>query len=185
MERLPLTSQSGVRGEVSVCPQGARTEVRCSLPDPGDGLYRAFLLGEGGELPLGVLAPENGALALCRRLYSRDVAALGGLLRGEARRSFRFQDVPQGAQPDRPCWRETRCPAQLFQSRFLQSRLRPIGRAWWRREGLLLRLALPLEEGRPFPLEALFCLGRVCFVEGVRCVVYAFREEEPVLDGAE
>lgn len=178
MERLPLTVQNGERGEVTVCPQGARTELRCSLPDPGDGLYRAFLLGERGELALGVLAPENGRLALCRRLYARDVAELGPLLRGEARRSFRFQDA--AIQPDPACWHETRCPAQLFQDRFLQNRLRPVGRAWWRREGMLLVLALPLEEGKPFPLEALFCLGRVQCVEGMRCVVYAFREEEPV-----
>ena len=181
MERLPLTCGNGARGEVAVCPQGARTELRCSLPDPGDGLYRAFLLGEQGELALGVLAPEEGRLALCRRIYSRDVAALGPLLRGEARRSFRFQDAPGEAVPDPGGWRETRCPAQLFQSRFLQNRLRPIGRAWWRREGALLILALPLEEGKPFPLEAMFCLGRVQEAAGTRCVVYRFQEEEPVL----
>jgi len=182
MERLPLTCRNGKRGELTVCPQGARTELRASLSDPGDGLYRAYLLGERGELALGVLAPEGGQLALCRRLYSRDVAALGTLLRGEARQSFRFQDAPAAAQRTAGCWHETRCPAQLFQSRFLQNRLRPIGRAWWRREGVLLVLALPLEPGRPFPLEALFCLGRVQCVEGVRCVVYTFREEEPVLE---
>ena len=182
MERLPLTSGSGKRGEIVLCPQGARTEVRCSLPDPGDGLYRAYLLGERGELALGVLAPEGGRLALCRRLYVRDLEALGPLLRGEARQSFRFQDAPaQSPPPPRSCWHETRCPAMLFQSRFLQNRLRPVGRAWWRREDGLLVLALPLEAGRPFPLEALFCLGRVQCVEGVRCVVYMFREEEPVL----
>lgn len=180
MERVPLTGPGGERGEITVCPQGARTELRCRIGDPGDGLYRAFLLGERGELPLGVLAPENGRLELCRRLYSRDVAALGPLLRGEARRSFRFQDAPS-PQSDRVRWHETRCPAQLFQSCFLQSRLRPAGRAWWRREGALLLLALPLEAGKPFPLEALFCLGRVQGVEGTRCVVYAFREEEPVV----
>ncbi len=70
---------------------------------------------------------------------------------------------------------------QLFHSRFLIDRLRPAGRGWWRREGSVLLLALPLEEGKPFPLEALFCLGRIQRVEGSRCVVYAFREEEPVL----
>lgn len=180
MERLPLTCQGGGHGELTVNPQGARTELRASLSDPGDGLYRAYLLGERGELALGVLAPEGGRLSLCRRLYSRDVASLGPLLRGEARRSFRFQDAPPAAR--REGWHETRCPAQLFQSRFLQNRLRPIGRAWWRREGVLMVLALPLEPGRPFPLEALFCLGRVQCVEGVRCVVYTFREEEPVLE---
>ena len=111
---------------------------------------------------------------MCRRVYNRDAAALGRLLRGEARRSFRFEETGL-------CWRETGCPAQLFHGRFLIDRLRPIGRAWWRREGSVLLLALPLEEGRPFPLEALFCLGRIQRVEGSRCVVYAFREEEPVL----
>ena len=115
---------------------------------------------------------EEGRLALCRRLYSRDLTALGPLERGEARRSFAFAA---------PCWRETRCPAQLFRESFFQRRLRPLGRAWWRREGELLLLALPLEPGAPFPLEALFCLGRVEQVEGTRCVVYAFREEEPAI----
>ena len=126
------------------------------------------------ELPLGVLAPEEGRLSVRRRLYNRDVEQLGRLHRGEARRSFRFEETSL-------CWRETRCPAQLFQSRFLRERLIRQGRGWWRREGSVLLLALPLEEGRPFPLEALFCLGRIQCVEGSRCVVYAFREEEPIL----
>ena len=177
MERLPLYCQDQRRGEVTLSlwgPNGARTEIRTSMDDPGDGLYRAFLLGERGELALGVLAPEDGRLTVCRRLYNRDVAALGKLLRGEARRSFRFEETGL-------CWRETCCPAQLFHSRFLIDRLRSAGRGRWRREGSVLLLALPLEEGKPFPLEALFCLGRIQRVEGSRCVVYAFREEEPVL----
>ena len=99
---------------------------------------------------------------------------LGKVLRGEARRSFRFEET-------KICWQETNCPARLFQSRFLRERLRAMERGWWRREGNLLLLALPVEAGRPFPLETLFCLGRIECVEGQRCVVYAFREEEPVL----
>ena len=177
MERVPLYCRGERWGEVTLAlwgPNGARTEIIASMDDPGDGLYRAFLLGERGEMPLGVLAPEDGRLAVCRRVYHRDIAPLGKVLRGEARRSFRFEET-------NICWRETSCPAQLFQSRFLRERLRPIGRGWWRREGNLLLLALPVEEGRPFPLEALFCLGRMERVEGQQCVVYAFREEEPVL----
>ncbi len=177
MERLPLYCQGERRGEVTLAlwgPNGARMEIIASADDPGDGLYRAFLQGEQGELPLGVLAPEEGRLRVCRRLYHRDLTPLGKLLRGEARRSFRFEEAGS-------CWRETRCPAQLFKSGFLRQRLQSHGCAWWRRERGLLLLALPLEEGKPFPLEALFCLGRTECVEGRRCVVYAFREEEPVL----
>lgn len=177
MERLPLYCQGEQRGEVTLSLRGSngtRREIIASMDDPGDGLYRAFLLGERGELPLGVLAPEGGRLAVCRRFYYRDLETLGQLRRGEARRSFRFADTG-------PRWRETCCPAQLFRGRFFRERLRCYGRGWWRREGPLLLLALPLEEGKPFPLALLFCLGRVECVEGVRCVVYAFREEEPVL----
>lgn len=176
MEKLPLYCQGEHRGEVALAlwgPNGARTEISAAMDDPGDGLYRAYLLGERGELALGVLAPENGRLGVCRRMFNRDVEALGPLVRGEARRSFRFQE-------NGPCWRETRCPAQLFQDRFFVQRLRSIGQGWWKREGGTLLLALPLDKGRPFPLEALFCLGRVRCVEGRWCVVYAFREEEPV-----
>lgn len=177
MERLPLYCRGERRGEVSLSlwgPNGARTELAAAMDDPGDGLYRAFLLGERGELPLGVLAPEGGRLAVCRRVYHRELEKLGPLLRGEARRSFRFED-------DAPRWRESRRPARLFQNQFLTERLQDRERAWWRREGELLLLALPLEEGKPFPLEALFCLGRMEDVEGRRCVVYAFREGEPVM----
>ena len=151
MEKVTLYCPGRQAGEICLTPQGARTEIRASLPDPGDGLYRAFLQGERGELPLGVLAPEG-------------------------RRSFRFQDAPAA-----PCWQQTGCPAGLFRGRFLRERLKNTGRAWWRREKENLLLALPLEPGRPFPLETLFCLGRIERVEGVRCVVYAFREETPVL----
>lgn len=172
MERVKLRCREACLGEITLRDQGGRTEVRASMEDPGDGLYRAALRGERGELMLGVLAPEGGMLTLRRMVYTRDVAALGRLVEGEARQSFPFR--PAG-------WRETRCPAQLFRSSFFQTRLRSVGRAWWRREEPLLLLALPAEEGRPFPLECLFCLGRLERVEGQRCVVYAFQEEEPVL----
>ena len=172
MERVKLYCRGEDLGEVLLRSEGVSTEIRAAMPDPGDGLYRALLIGRDGQLPLGVMEPAGGELAVCRRPYSRDLRAIGALLRGEARCSFRFQEA---------LWRETCCPAQMFQSEFLRSRLRSVSRAWWRRERELLRLALPLEEGKPFPLEALFCLAQIQRVEGRLCAVYAFREEEPVL----
>lgn len=172
MERVKLYCQGACRGEITLHPEGKRVEVWAVMEDPGDGLYRAVLCGERGELLLGVLAPEHAALELRRRLYSRDVAELGSLLRGEARCSFRFQE--RG-------WEETRRPAELLGDRFLQERLRTFESAWWRRDGGLLYLALPLEADKPFPLEALFCLARLEQVAGFSCAVYAFRGDEPVL----
>lgn len=174
MERVKLYSGGEAAGEVTLRPEAVRTEVQASMEDPGDGLYRAVLVGERGELLLGVMEPAGRRLTICRRLYSRDVAGLGRLLRGEARCSFRFQE--------RSVWQETASPAQLFRDPSLQSRLRPVKLAWWRREEDRLVLALPLEPGRPFPLEMLFCLAQTRRVEGRPCVVYSFdREERPLL----
>ena len=172
MERVKLYCRGECRGEIELQPQGNRTDVWAVMEDPGDGLYRAALCGEQGEILLGVLSPEKAALELRRKLYSRDVAALGPLVRGEARCSFRFRE--RG-------WTETRCPAELLEDCFWQERLGNVGTAWWRKEGGLLYLALPLAEDRPFPLEALFCLARPETVAGCLCAVYAFREGEPVL----
>lgn len=172
MERVKLYCGEERRGEVSLQPEGSRIRIRAAMTDPGDGLYRAALSGPGGQTLLGVMEPAGGELAVCRRLYARDIDALGTPLRGEAWRSFRFQDTG---------WQEAGCPARMFQDRFLQSRLQSVGRSWQRKERGLLLLALPLEEGKPFPLEALFCLARIERVEGHRCAVYAFKEEEPVL----
>ena len=172
MERIELYCQGRPRGEIVLSPQGSRAQVTAAMEDPGDGLYRAALLGERGQLPLGVLEPAEGGLALRRVFYSRDIAALGPLRRGEARRSFSF---------GKEAWRETEEPDRLFRSPFLRGRLTACRRGWWRREGDRLTLALPLEVGKPFPLETLFCLAQVREVEGAVCAVYVFNEREEPL----
>lgn len=177
MERVKLYRGEACEGEVTLRPDGARTEIRASLPDPGDGLYRLVLRGEAGELMLGVMEPEGKRLTLSRRLYSRDVHSLGALKRGEARCSFRFDDVSR--------WQAASGPARLFHDSFLQNRLRGVERAWWRRERGQLILAIPLERGKPFPLEALFCLAKVQRVEGRVCAVYRFDGEERPLPPGE
>ena len=128
MERVKLYCRGECRGEITLRPEGSRTEVRAVMGDPGDGLYRAALCGEAGELPLGVLAPAGSLLELRRKLYSRDLAGLGNLLRGEARCSFRFQEKG---------WKETGCPADLFEDGFLREPLRTAGTAWRRQEEYL------------------------------------------------
>jgi len=173
MEKVSLFCGGREVGEITLRRDGCCTEIRAAMPDPGDGIYRAVLIGEQGRLLLGVMEPSGGCASLCRRPYSRDVDRLGRLLWGEVGRSVAFRELGD--------WRETRCAARLFHSAFLSNRLAENSRAWWRREGELLYLALPVDKKRPFPLESLFCLGRICCIEGHWCVVYAFdREETPV-----
>lgn len=173
MEKVVLLCQGREAGSITLHRDGCCTDVWAVMPDPGDGVYRVTLIGEQGQLSLGVMEPGEGGLVLRRRPYSRDVDRLGRLLWGEAGCSPGHQMAQ--------CWRETGCPSRLVHSPFLAERLMERGRAWWRREGELLYLALPVDRKSPFPLESLFCLGRIRCVEGHWCVVYTFdREERPV-----
>ena len=168
VETIRLFCRGEPRGDVTLGPGDGRREVRASMADPGDGLYRAFLIGERGELPLGVMEPAGGQLSLCRRIFARDIAALGCLQRGEAKLSFRFNEA---------VWQETGAPGHFLEAPELRRRLERVKHAWKRREGELLLLAIPLEKGEPFPLELLFCLARVMTVEGRLCAVYAFDQK--------
>ena len=175
MERIGLYCEGRTVGEVTLHREGCCTEIRASMPDPGDGVYRAVLVGEYGQLPLGVMEPANGCAVLCRRPYSRDVDRLGRLVRGEAGCTAFFQDWTGG-------WQKTTDTAGLFHDAYIKERLQTASFGWWKREGELLRLALPMDGGKPFPLELFFCLGKVLCVGGRRCVVYSFNQDEiPVL----
>lgn len=174
MERIALYCGGRVAGEITMEDLGSQIEIRGAMAAPGDGLYRAALLGERGELPLGVMEPRGGQSTLHRRLYRRDVAALGTLLRGEARRSFAFSEPK--------LWHRTARPGDLFRSQWLRERLTDCGAALWRREGERLYVALPYAPARPFPLETLFCLARLERIDGRRWVVYSFdRAEKPLI----
>ncbi|MBR2894494.1 MAG: hypothetical protein IKC03_02405 [Oscillospiraceae bacterium] len=170
MEEIKLYCRGKICGEVTMREEQGRTEIRCTMDDPRDGLYRAVLVGELGKLMLGVLEPQNGRLTLCRRPYTRDVAQLGTLLRIEVSCSFPFRR--------RSAWEMVEHPARLFQDAFLRRRLEPVSHAWRRRRGDGVVLAIPLREREPFPLVSLFCLARVERVEGERCVVYRFDSTE-------
>ncbi len=169
MEQVELYCQ-GVRcGEATLRDAGERVEICAQMEDPGDGLYRALLEGERGQLSLGVMEPKAGMLVLRRRPERCEIARIGPVqcVRAGCAFSFRKKRV----------WNMTQEPSELFRDEFLRSRLAP-QRAWWRREQGKLTVALPLRTDAAFPLEALFCLARVERVENELCVTYVFDEQE-------
>ena len=172
MEQMLVFCRDSCQGEATVERKDGRAEIAVSMNDPTDGLYRAVLTGERGQLPLGVMEPHHGRLVLRRRPYLRDVEQLGTLRNIQVSRSFPFRRAE--------AWKKTDCPADLVSDAFLKERLLRQCVGWWKRSGDRLLIALPLDEGAPFPVEALFCFAKPEVVDGRHCIVYTFdREENP------
>ena len=170
MEELKVFCRDRCQGAATVERKDGRAEIAVSMNDPADGLYRAILLGEQGQLPLGVMEPHHGTLILRRKPYLRDVEQLGRLRNIQATCSFTFQR--------KESWKKTDRPAELVTNRFLKDRLLHHQTAWWKKSGDILHLALPLDEEHAFPVEALFCFAKLELVDGKRCVVYTFDHGE-------
>ena len=168
MDRLPVYCRTVRCAEAVMREENDRVAISAELEDPGDGLYRAVLQGERGELSLGVLEPREGKLVLRRRPERCDLVRLGTLKGVQVVCAFSFRK--------KSLWRETRRPCELLREDFFGVRLERIPRAWWRRTEGRLFLALPYERGVPFPLEPIFCFARIQWVEGETCAVYVFDE---------
>lgn len=172
MDRFPVMQSGRDVGELTVCGDGlySACSVVCCPAEPG--VCRAFLVGEQGELRLGVPAPSGGAFCVCRRVAVRELETLGRLRYAELR----------SCQPPSGGWQVVERPEELFHDPFLRRILRGAENVRAYRESGGVRLALPFDPGKPFPLPALFCFARVQCVCGARCVVYAFdSRENPVI----
>ena len=55
----PVLYQGDQAGSVTLTAQGGRTQVEVSCRRDNTGLFRAYLLCERGEYPLGVLEPKG------------------------------------------------------------------------------------------------------------------------------
>ena len=168
VERLKIYCRGECCGEAVLREDGARVEICGQIADPGDGLYRAVLTGDCGELSLGVMEPRDGMLTLRRRPELCEVARVGGGRCIRVGCSFSFGKTRAWIRSDEP--------ANLVHDEFLRQRLARQPYAWWRRREDGISVALPLKTDAPFPLDALFCFARVERVEGEVCVIYAFDE---------
>lgn len=60
-QRFPME-----QGVLRCLQVGDRAELTMEVPGPGQGLYRGYVLGEGGQMDLGTLLPEGGGRRLHR-----------------------------------------------------------------------------------------------------------------------
>ncbi len=135
--------------EWKVTQQGPRAVIEVWRPDQGDGLYKAYLVGQSGRCLLGTLMPEEG------RLYLRRTVTVDHLQR-------------QGTWPVKQVEEELVCPFRpsdspvSWEDPVLRRSARNLPRHTVRREqegGF--SLYFPFDSRAPFPLTPVFCFARL------------------------
>lgn len=134
--------------EWSVAEQGLRAVIEVRLDDKGDGLYKAYAVGDSGSCLLGTRVPERGKLTLRRTLTLDSLKRQGAwpVRKVTCRLSHPFR----GDSPAIP-WRDE----VLLRSACT------LPRHTVQRRGEGFVLAAPFDPRAPFPLLPLFCLSRV------------------------
>ena len=137
-------------GTLYVSAAGSDTDLRAVCRGAGKGLYRLYLRGGGGEVPLGVT--EDGCLH--RRFSAAMTTPLGTVTWCRAQ--------PAAAPQWRPPSPSDSLPWHVPAGTLL------------RREGGVTQLAMPWPLDTPFPLAELFCFASVGRREEKRYVFFAF-----------
>ncbi|MBQ3135106.1 MAG: hypothetical protein IJB75_04765 [Oscillospiraceae bacterium] len=152
-------------GHLDINEEGGFVRCEATRPNDGQGIYKVWLTGAGGTLLLGTLAPERGALRLCRKL-SRNSLARAGCWPVEGGRcvlavSFQISG-----------WVREAADRRMTDPVLRQAARGKSALAMGKDEGF--RLAFPFHTARPFDLTPAFCFARVERVEGRVCAVFSF-----------
>lgn len=170
MDKFPLLWDGKALGELTTEREALYTwfSVRCHLPR--EGLWCAWVIGDLGELRLGILEPAGRQAFIRRRFSERMTAPLGRILRGELRSA--------NGKAETETWEAAPEPGQLFQANWLRKRLQGARGALTRTGHGCRYLALPYDKGKPFPLTTLFCFARIRQIQGGTYAVFAFNGQE-------
>lgn len=168
MDKFALYGAHTILGELTVERQGLYTwfDARCRLPEPG--LWCAWVVGEGGELRLGVLEPSGERATIRRRFSGRITEPLGKILQGEIR----------PASVGETAWEPLGDPRQHFRSPYLVGQLQRAEGALTKTVGESRLVALPYDPQKPFGLTQMFCFARVMPIRGKDFAVFLFDEKE-------
>lgn len=132
----------------SITEQGARVQAEVWRADTGDGLYKAYLVGSGGQFLLGTLMPEGGQLHLKRSLSLDSLKRQGAWPVQRVREELvcSFREPPQGI---------------LWEDDVLRRSARKLPPHLMQKNENGFTLSFPFDPCAPFPLTPAFCFARV------------------------
>ena len=174
MEKLPILYGGESVGTAEMERDGLYVRISVTAA-PRRGLWRAWAVGDAGEIPIGTLEPVNGRSAISRRFSRQSLSKAGELSQVELRpaeterketqsnrteaRPQRLSDGTQAASDGAEAWRRSAQGQRLFRNARFQRQLRNVREALTRSDGERRRVALLRDENAPFPIPELFCLA--------------------------
>ncbi|MGM9618259.1 MAG: hypothetical protein ACI3W8_00250 [Oscillospiraceae bacterium] len=166
MNELPLLLEGGAPvGKLRWAQEGLYYQIEALADQRREGICRAYLSGENGERLLGVMEPRGQGMYCRKRFAEQQLQGLGRWQGGVLRRSGDGAWQPYGGELAGEWGSRIRAEGTLT-----------------RLAGSLRLVALPYDQGAPFPLTELFCLAQLRQIGGRRYVIYAFSPEgTPVL----
>ena len=194
MDRLPILCGGERVGEADAEQERLYTCLRVRVASRR-GIWRAWAVGERGEIRIGTLEPVGGESVIARRFSRQSLSKVGTLSRVEIR--------PAGVEesPANSAGQSDRTPANttasatsatpeawtragdgpLFRTRRFRRQSRHVRDALTSTDGDRRRVALLRDENAPFPLPELFCLASPARIGARDYWVFAFdRQEWPV-----
>ena len=159
-------------GRLRFWEDAGRVFFRCERAADGEGIYKVWIRGDGGEMLLGTLAPEGEKLVLGRAIWQMELRRSGCW---PVRGGRCCLAVPFGNRAgDGWYWEED-------PSRYVDQETAALGE--WQRMLVCKRgkggvqLAIPWHRDKPIPLSALFCLAWTERIWGELCLVWKFDEQ--------
>ena len=199
MGKLPILCGAERVGEAETEQERLYICLRVRVPSRR-GMWRAWAVGERGEIRIGTLEPVGGESVISRRFSRQSLLEIGALSRVEIRPA----NVTEHVSPLPPCEdispqkeggrdtsRSVEQPPEawqragkepLFRSKRFRRQSRHVRDALTRTDGDRRRVALVRDENAPFPIPELFCLASAEKIGARDYWVFAFdRHEWPVL----
>ena len=167
-------------GTVTAESEGNRVRLTARCPVLGNGIYKAFLSGSGGQLSVGVMMPHGGEMTARRSVSSREWEALGTISRGEAMMTTRFgpataEPVSSVTDTDSDAdseWLPERNASRLFSDPAVAALWADVQECYVKKANGGHLLAAVLQEKAPFSPVPMFCLGSPQTVRGKPCIVF-------------
>ena len=158
-------------GAVTVRREENQAICQAIRASDGGGFYKAWLYGEGKRFLLGTLIPEGGALRLRRTLPIVQLERRG--VWPPVGAEILPAALTGGNRPPAG-WSWVDCPGRLLRDPAAEAAGRNLARALLRRGEEGFELAFPFDPSAPFPLEPLFCLGRLKRLDRGWHVLFSF-----------